>query len=96
MKNSASFSGYGFFGNSTIIEAVEAKKQAMDVKELAVLLGVSPQLIYAMAAGGEIPSFRLRRRVRFDPKQLADWLKRKIPASDHLRKSDRSAHRLLA
>ena len=81
MKNSASFGGYGFFGKSTIIEALEAKKKAIDVKELAVLLGASPQQIYAMAAGGEIPSFRLRRSVRLDPKQVADWLKSKMPPS---------------
>jgi excisionase family DNA binding protein len=94
MKNSASFSGYRFFGNSTIIEALETKKQAIDVKELAVLLGVSPQQIYSMAAGGEIPCLRLRRSVRFDPKQIADWLRNKITSSDRLDSTQRSSQRL--
>jgi hypothetical protein len=47
-----------------------------------------------MAAGGEIPCLRLRRSVRFDPKQIADWLRNKITSSDRLDSTQRSSQRL--
>ena len=37
------------------------------VRDLARLLGVSPQQIYKMAASGRIPSFKVANAVRFDP-----------------------------
>jgi len=45
--------------------------------EVARLFGVTPQHIYRMAANGSIPSFRISGSVRFDPDEVATWLKEK-------------------
>jgi excisionase family DNA binding protein len=37
----------------------------------------TPQHIYKMAASGSIPSFRISGSVRFDPDEVAAWLKEK-------------------
>jgi excisionase family DNA binding protein len=63
-----------------IIQALEAREEAMRARELARLLGVTRQYVYKMAAAGLIPSFRVGNAVRFDPVLIADWLRRKIPA----------------
>jgi len=39
----------------------------------------TPQHIYKMAASGSIPSFRISGSVRFDPDEVASWLKEKQP-----------------
>lgn len=63
-----------------IIQALEAREEAMRARELATLLGVTRQYVYKMAAKGLIPSFRVGSAVRFDPELVADWLRRKMPA----------------
>ena len=37
-------------------------------------------LMQAMAANGEIPSFKVANAVRFDPHEIAGWLTEKYPA----------------
>jgi len=69
----------GSFGGARIIQALEAKDQALKARELAKLLGVTRQQIYKMAAEGALPSFRVGTSVRFDPQQVADWLEAKMP-----------------
>lgn len=70
----------GFFsGAAKIVQILEAKEQALKAPELARLLGVTRQHIYKMAAEGTIPSFQVGAAVRFDPEQIAEWLRRKIP-----------------
>jgi excisionase family DNA binding protein len=53
--------------------------QHLKAGELAKLLGVTRQHIYKMAAASAIPSFRIGAAVRFDPKQVAEWLTRRMP-----------------
>ena len=62
---------------SGLAEIVEREKsnQAIKVKELANLLGVSPMTIYRQAKSGGIPSFRVGASLRFDPKMIARWLR---------------------
>lgn len=62
-----------------IIQALEARDEAMRARELAKLLGVTRQHVYKMAAEGVIPSFRVGSSVRFDPALVAEWLRRKMP-----------------
>ena len=64
---------------SKIIQALEARDEAIRARELAKLLGVTRQHVYKMAAEGLIPSFRVGAAVRFDPALLAEWLRRKMP-----------------
>jgi excisionase family DNA binding protein len=51
----------------------------------------TPQHIYKMAASGSIPSFRISGSVRFDPDEVAAWLKEKqAPAAGSRRISSAS------
>jgi excisionase family DNA binding protein len=66
-------------GTARVLQMLETKEHALRAGELAKLLGVTRQHIYKMAAAGAIPSFRIGAAVRFDPKQVAEWLTRKMP-----------------
>ncbi len=48
----------------SLVEVVREKQEALRVRDLAQLLGVSQQQIYKMAASGEIPSFKVANAVR--------------------------------
>ena len=58
-----------------IIEKLEARNGAMKVGELCELLGVDDKHIYRMAARGSMPSFHVGSAVRFDPQEVAKWLR---------------------
>jgi excisionase family DNA binding protein len=60
-----------------LIEQLEARKGAMKVAELCELLGVDDKHLYRMAARGSMPSFRVGGAVRFDPQEVAKWLRSK-------------------
>jgi excisionase family DNA binding protein len=62
-----------------IIAQLEARENALKANELALLLGVTQQHVYKMAAQQDIPSFRVGKAVRFDPSQVAQWLRRRMP-----------------
>jgi excisionase family DNA binding protein len=62
-----------------LVEVIKEKDGALRVRDLTRLLGVSPQQIYKMAAKGKIPSFRVEGSVRFDPHDIAVWLREKYP-----------------
>lgn len=63
-----------------LIEVVEAKNEALRVRDVAQILGVSVQQIYKMAATGQMPCFRVASAIRFDPQIIAIWLREKYPA----------------
>jgi len=69
----------GVSGMAKILQTLEAKDHALKAGELAKLLGVTRQHIYKMAAANAIPSFRVGTAVRFDPKQVEEWLTRRMP-----------------
>jgi excisionase family DNA binding protein len=82
MANSAyrfSLASDSIAGMAKILQTLEAKEHALKAGELAKLLGVTRQHIYKMAATSAIPSFRIGAAVRFDPKQVAEWLMRRMP-----------------
>jgi excisionase family DNA binding protein len=60
-----------------LIETLKSRTGALKVGEIAELFGFTPQHIYRMAANGSIPSFRISGSVRFDPDEVASWLKEK-------------------
>jgi excisionase family DNA binding protein len=60
-----------------LVEILKSRTGALKVAEVAQLLAVTPQHIYKMAASGRIPSFRISGSVRFDPDEVAAWLKEK-------------------
>jgi excisionase family DNA binding protein len=60
-----------------LIQELESRHGAMKVSELTELLGVDDKHIYRMAARGQLPSFRVGGAVRFDPQEVANWLRLK-------------------
>lgn len=62
-----------------LIDLVEKRSEALRVRDIAPLLGISVQQVYKMAARGQIPSFRVASSVRFDPQVFADWMREKYP-----------------
>ncbi len=66
-----------------LIELVEQRSEALRVRDVAPILGISIQQVYKMAAAGQIPSFRVASSVRFDPQVFADWMRQKYPTRHH-------------
>ena len=62
-------------GRVNLIEQLESRTGALKVSELCELLGVDDKHIYRMAARGALPSFHVGGAVRFDPQELAKWLR---------------------
>jgi len=60
-----------------LIEQLESRTGAMKVAELCELLGVDDKHVYRMAAHGKLPSFHVGGSVRFDPQEVANWLRNK-------------------
>lgn len=58
-----------------LAEIVESKKEALRVAEVAQILDVSIKKIYRMAAKGQIPSLKISSSIRFDPHDIAAWLR---------------------
>jgi excisionase family DNA binding protein len=65
-----------------LIEKLEARSGAMKVAELCELLGVDDKHIYRMAARGSLPSFHVGGAIRFDPQEIAKWLRQKYGLDD--------------
>jgi excisionase family DNA binding protein len=77
--------------NQNLVEELEAKRGAIKVADLTRILGVDDKHIYRMAARGLLPSFRVGAAVRFDPQEVAKWLRAKCgPEIPYVRKAFRS------
>jgi excisionase family DNA binding protein len=57
-------------------DQIELITHALTAAELAKLLPVSRVTIFKQAAAGRIPSFRVGPCVRFDPRAVANWLRK--------------------
>jgi len=62
-----------------LIEQLETETRVLRARDVARLFQVTPQHVYKMAACGRLPSFRLAGAIRFDPHELANWLRRSQP-----------------
>jgi excisionase family DNA binding protein len=62
-----------------LVEELDRRKDALIASELAELLAIDVKTVYKYAAKQMIPSFRIGRNVRFDPRILSEWLKTKMP-----------------
>jgi excisionase family DNA binding protein len=58
-----------------LAEIIEGKKEALRVAEVARILDVSVKKIYRMAAKGQIPSLKISSSIRFDPYDIAVWMR---------------------
>ena len=60
----------------SLVEMLERQTKVLRARDVARLFEVTPQHIYKMAATGRIPSFRVAGAIRFDPQELAAWLRK--------------------
>jgi excisionase family DNA binding protein len=60
----------------TLADRIERFGRALTASELAEMLSVSRITIFKQAKAGRIPSFRIGTCVRFDPRAIAQWLRR--------------------
>jgi excisionase family DNA binding protein len=61
----------------TLAEQIEGMDHALEAKELAALLSVSPISIYKLARSKRIPHVRIGTSVRFCGRTVAQWLRSK-------------------
>jgi len=62
----------------SIIDVLEKTQHALTVAEVAKILNISPRTIYHYVASGRIPgAVKIGSAVRFDPAELAGWLRKK-------------------
>lgn len=59
---------------------------AMTVAEVATLLNVSERHVYKLVQSGEIPHVKIGKAVRFDAKDIADWIRGMVEAQRKGRK----------
>lgn len=72
----------------SVIDVLEKTPHALTVAEVAKILNISLRTIYHYVASGRIPgAVKIGSAVRFDPTELAGWLRKKAsvgirPASE--------------
>ncbi len=64
--------------SANLADRIERIGRALTAEDLAAMLNVSRITIFKHAKAGRIPSFRIGTCVRFDPKTMADWLRRSV------------------
>jgi excisionase family DNA binding protein len=57
-------------------EHLERLRHAITAKDVAEILAISPITVYKLAKEGKLPSLRIGGAVRFDPRAVAQWLRR--------------------
>src|ERR1700719_3987257 len=60
----------------SLANRIELMGRALTAHELAEMLTVSRITILKLAKAGRIPSFRIGTCVKFDPRAVANWLRR--------------------
>jgi len=63
--------------SETLADAIERFDHALTASELAKRLRVNKLTIYRLAHTGTLPSFRVGTCVRFDPRAVAAWLRKR-------------------
>ena len=59
-----------------LADRIERLGHALNARQLASILAVSTIIVYKLAKANRIPSFRVGTCVRFDPRAVANWLRR--------------------
>ena len=57
----------------SVPDMIAGKGRALSAQELAVILHLTPAMVYKEAKDGRLPSFRVGTSVRFDPKLVIEW-----------------------
>jgi excisionase family DNA binding protein len=58
----------------TLVQYLEQRNRALDANEVSELFGMNKDTIYRFAAEGILPSFKVGNALRFDPKELAEYV----------------------
>ena len=61
---------------NSLSDQIEKFDHALTAVELAKLLAVSRITVFKLAKAGRIPCFRIGTCVRFDPRAIAQWLRK--------------------
>ena len=75
----------------SILEAVETHKGPIPAKKMAEFLGVSKKKIYAMVRSKEIPALSFAGTIKFDPRSVGYWLRKKDPTLAKAERESRAA-----
>ena len=59
-------------------DEVESQQRALKAEWLAEKLNISTKTLYRHANKGSLPCIRIRGCVRFNPKSVADWLRKRM------------------
>jgi len=60
------------------METKNEAKEVMDIKELAIYLGIGKSKIYSLIRTKKIPASKIGRQYRFSKSVVDAWLKEKI------------------
>ena len=65
------------------METKNGVKEVMDIKELAIYLGIGKSKIYSLIRTKKIPASKIGRQYRFSKSVVDAWLKEKIITTRH-------------
>lgn len=65
------------------METKNESKEVMDIKELAIYLGIGKSKIYSLIRTKKIPASKIGRQYRFSKSVVDAWLKEKIITTRH-------------
>jgi excisionase family DNA binding protein len=73
----------------SVVAQIKRHRRPMSVSELAPILGVSDDVLYAMVRRGDIPQLIVpgRRVTRFDPASIVFWLCKHNPLLNQVQKA---------
>ena len=57
------------------VDSLLRTQRMISVGKLSDIIGISDKQLYAIADRGEIPHYRIGRSLRFDPAEVALWLR---------------------
>ena|SRR5216684_1461627 len=60
-----------------ILDFLQRHAALLDSKDVGKLLGFTPAYVDRLAARGDIPAFQIGRLFRFDPDEIAAWIKKR-------------------
>jgi excisionase family DNA binding protein len=63
-----------------LADELEKRKNALTVRELALLLSLSEKLLYRLIRQGALPALRVGTSVRLDPTVTANWIRGRVTA----------------
>lgn len=70
-----------------IFDSLECCEELMTAREVARILSISDKTVYSYVSRNLIPHYKIEAKVRFRPRDIANWLRRHGPAAQIARAS---------